>query len=133
MPETIIGVDDVLPNHPAQAERDRRTRVWTGDVWKLIPVLRRYRPDLVLAILDTSPSGCLLVGGLDPANRVLWDVYNPLLREAQGWEAPPEEVLERRGAISPLSPRYGAFIRSLVGARDAPQVRIEALQRLGRG
>ncbi len=34
---------------------------WTGDVWKLIPILQRYRPDLQLTLFDAPPSG--LVAG----------------------------------------------------------------------
>ena len=66
-PDAIVAIDDVLPNHSAQAERLRRTRVWVGDVWKLVPTLHRWRPDLVMAVLDTAPSGLLLISGLDPA------------------------------------------------------------------
>ncbi|WP_337133804.1 class I SAM-dependent methyltransferase, partial [Staphylococcus aureus] len=44
---TLVVIDDIYPNHPAQAERDRRTRAWTGDVWKLHAILTDYRPDLV--------------------------------------------------------------------------------------
>ncbi|HLY90490.1 MAG TPA: class I SAM-dependent methyltransferase [Acetobacteraceae bacterium] len=130
-PGAVIAVDDILPNHPAQAERDRRTRVWTGDVWKLALILRRYRPDLTMVLLDTAPSGCLLVGGLDPANRGLWDAYNPIVREAQGWTEIPAELLGRAGAISPLSPAYTGFIAALAEGADTPHSRIEAMRALG--
>lgn len=129
-PGALIAIDDVLPNHPVQAERERRTRVWTGDVWKLVLILRRHRPDLEMVLLDTAPSGCLLIGGLDPANQLLWDAYNPIVREAQGWGTVPVEVLERRGAISPLSPAYATFIAALTEARHAPHSRIEAMRAL---
>ncbi|HEX7823062.1 MAG TPA: class I SAM-dependent methyltransferase [Sphingobium sp.] len=129
-PGCIIAIDDILPNHPVQARRERISRVWTGDVWKLIPLLRQHRPDLVLAILDTSPSGCLLVGGLDPANQVLWNFYNPIMREVHGWGDPPVEILERRELISPLSHDYAAFVAALANTGDVPHVRVEALRRL---
>jgi SAM-dependent methyltransferase len=105
-PDAVVAIDDVLPNHPAQAERQRRTRVWTGDVWRLVPVLRRWRPDLVLALLDTAPSGLLLVSGLDRGNRVLWDNYNPIVREALAMGDPPPSVLTRAEAIPVLTPAY---------------------------
>src|SRR5262249_42801751 len=47
--------DDVFPNHPLQAQRERQSGVWTGDVWKILPCLRRYRPELDLILLDTNP------------------------------------------------------------------------------
>jgi hypothetical protein len=124
-PEAIVAVDDVLPNHLAQAARQRRTRVWTGDVWRLVPVLRRWRPDLVLALLDTSPSGMLLIGGLDPNNRVLWDNYNPIVREALAMGDPTEQVLTRVEAMPLLGQAYDVLRADLVSG----EARTEALRR----
>ncbi|MCE7798385.1 methyltransferase domain-containing protein [Sphingobium sufflavum] len=119
-PGVLVAVDDILPNHPIQAKRDRESRVWTGDVWKLVPVLRKYRPDLTLVTLDTTPSGCLLIGGLDPANRVLWDFYNPIVREALSWGGPPDEILSRQETTSPIGSPYVHFIEALVAGQDRP-------------
>jgi predicted O-methyltransferase YrrM len=101
-PGGVIAIDDVLPNSPLQAGRDRRSRVWCGDVWRLVPLLRRLRPDLRLTLLDTAPSGLLLISGLDPASRVLWDSYNPELRVLLAEDPPPPPfVLNREGALAP--------------------------------
>lgn len=98
----LIVVDDVLPNHPVQASRSRQSRAWCGDVWRLAKILARWRPDLRLTLLDASPTGLLLVDRLDPANRVLWDRYNPIVRELLGSAAnPPDEILDRKTAIAP--------------------------------
>ena len=127
-PDAIVAIDDVLPNHPAQAERTRRTQHWTGDVWRLVPVLRRWRPDLVLALLDTSPTGLLLVSGLDPANRVLWENYNPIVREALALGEPPPPVLTRIDAVPLLDQSYAILRDELTAASEAGS-RIEALRR----
>ena len=37
----MIVLDDIFPNHPLQARRVRESGVWTGDVWKILPCLRR--------------------------------------------------------------------------------------------
>jgi hypothetical protein len=111
-PGTLVVLDDIYPLHPAQAERERRTRVWTGDVWKLHACLAAMRPDLVLVPLDTDPTGLLLVAGLDRDSRVLWDGYDPLVRQWREAVPPPASVLQRRGAWSPSDPR----IRDLSGA-----------------
>ena len=102
-PSTVVLVDDVLPAHPVQGRRERETAVWRGDVWKITDVLRRHRPDLTLTLLDSSPSGMLLVTGLDPDDRVLWDLYNRLVRDLVGGRqrTVPARVLERRGAVHP--------------------------------
>ncbi|WP_051955530.1 methyltransferase domain-containing protein [Beijerinckia mobilis] len=128
-PDAIIAIDDILPNHTTQADRNRRSRVWTGDVWKLTEILRRYRPDLTLAPLNTSPSGCLLIAGLDPQNHILWDLYNPILREVSSWHEVPEEILQRRGVFSPQSKSWRAFIDALTSGIGGHS-RTEALRQL---
>lgn len=130
-PNALVVIDDVLPNHPAQAERDRRTRVWTGDIWKLVPLLRRLRPDLSLVVLDTAPSGLLLIGGLDPANRVLWNAYNQIVRELAAPAEPPPEVVGRSGVVSPNGAAWRRFCNDISSAHPPTRVALaEALQRL---
>ena len=116
-PGALVILDDIFPNHPAQAQRERRTRVWTGDVWRLVEVLRRHRPDLFLLPLDASPTGLLLIAGLDRANRVLWDTYNPVVREAQALDGPPQSALERQNAIGPESDVVRRVLEALKIAR----------------
>jgi len=117
-PGTVVVIDDVFPNHPAQAERARRTRVWTGDVWRLIDVLRRYRSDLFLLPLDAAPAGLLLIAGLDPTNRVLPQNYDKIVREAHALPGPPSSVLERSDALDPSCEQVDHVIASLQEARQ---------------
>lgn len=103
-PTTIVVVDDIFPNHPEQAERERRTAIWTGDVWKLADCLARHRPDLTLMFLDTEPTGLLLIAGLDPANRALWNAYNPITARYCAPDMPvPDAVIARTAAIDPAA------------------------------
>jgi len=117
----VVVFDDVLPNHPTQALRERRSGVWCGDVWKILPCLRKYRPDLALTLLDTHPSGLLLVAGLDPDKRTLSDNYEAILAEFLNPDAPPldEATLARDGAIAPTSPDW-------LDALDAQRARVTA-------
>lgn len=117
-PGSLVVLDDVFPSHPAQAQRERRTQAWTGDVWKLHALLAEARPDLVLVPVDTQPTGLLLVAGLDPGNRVLWDRYNPLVRRFSDERAPPPAVLARDGALDPRDPRLEALCAELRRARE---------------
>ena len=78
---TLVVIDDIFPNNEIQASRDRKSQVWMGDVWKIVVCLQRFRPDLKLTMLDTSPSGLLLVSGLNNYNRTLVNQYNPIIRE----------------------------------------------------
>ncbi len=118
-PGTVVVIDDVFPNHPAQAERTRRTRVWTGDVWRLVDVLRRYRSDLFILPLDTSPTGLLLIAGLDATNRVLPQNYDKIVREALALPGPPSSVLERIDALDPSCEKVGNVLAGLKEARQA--------------
>lgn len=112
-PSTLVVIDDVLPSHPAQAERNRRTRVWTGDIWKLQRCLAEQRPDLTLLTVDTSPTGLLLIAGLDPDNRALWDRYNPIVRRYCAEQPPPREVLDRKDVLAATDPRIEAVLSTL--------------------
>lgn len=130
-PGSVLLIDDIFPNHPKQALRERVTRAWTGDVWKLAEVLRTHRPDLFVLPLDTHPSGMLLVAGLDPANRVLWNQYNPIVRKYAEELAVPDAVLARAGAIAPVSADFAAIVTSLKSAFAAqlgPRKTVAALR-----
>jgi predicted O-methyltransferase YrrM len=102
----LIVADDIFPNHAVQGSRFRRTRVWAGDVWRLLLCLSEQRPDLILLPLDCSPTGLLLIAGLDPENRTLWDRYNPVIRRylSERHDAPPPALLSRTGALDPRDP-----------------------------
>lgn len=96
-PGTVVVFDDVLPRNQEEASRAQCPGDWTGDVWKIHPILRGYRRDLQMALVDTFPTGLLLVYGLDLFNHTLSDRYDeivapPALRDD---EPVPEEVLHR--------------------------------------
>lgn len=132
LPGAVVAIDDIFPNHPVQAERERRTRAWTGDVWRLVEVLRRHRPDLFLLPLDAAPSGLLLIAGLDPTNRVLWERYNYLVGEARQLAGPPPAVIERSGAVDPGGAEFACVIKALIDARAAGCAPAELVARLQR-
>lgn len=103
-PNTVVVIDDVLPNHVLQAARERQTQVWAGDIWKLVECLSSYRKDLKLSILNTSPTGLLVITGLNPMNRILRERYNPIVRQYREMELDGEiasRVLARTASIDP--------------------------------
>jgi len=77
---TVVVIDDVFPGHPAQAERERRTRAWTGDIWKLIEIFEKYRPDLSIAKINIYPTGLLVISNLDSSNKELEYNYTELVK-----------------------------------------------------
>jgi len=108
----VVVFDDVLPNHPLQAERERKSGVWTGDVWKILPCLRRHRPDLNLTLLDTNPTGLLLVTNPDPGNTSLRENYAAIVAEFTRADAPGPgpDVLAREGAENPATSAVFALL-----------------------
>jgi hypothetical protein len=119
-PTSLVVVDDIFPNHPVQAKRVRESRVWTGSVWKLLACLRKFRGDLILIPVDTSPAGSLLIAGLDPSSRVLIEEYNPIVRHFVDEidDVPPIEVLGRCNALQPDHELIIELLRLLRQYRD---------------
>ena len=75
---SLILLHDCLPVNMRMAERewlsdaqeDEETRGWwTGDVWRLLPVLKKYRPDLRVQILDCPPTGLTVCTRVDHTSR----------------------------------------------------------------
>lgn len=83
-PGGAIALHDCCPFTHAMAAREAPTRKgepWTGDVWKLIPILARWRPDLRVQVLGCRPTGLVIVTGLDPESRVLAGAQGEILAE----------------------------------------------------
>lgn len=86
-PDGVIALHDILPFNTEMTTRDLsaldQLDAWTGDVWKIIPILQRWRPDLTLEVIGAWKTGLLVVRGLDPSNRVLFDAEEEILRTFQ--------------------------------------------------
>lgn len=80
----LIMLHDCVPISHAASDRDwdrSKTKQWTGDVWKVVPILRKYRPDLTIKVLDCPPSGLVMISNLDPESSVLSDHYETILSD----------------------------------------------------
>ena len=55
--------------------------MWTGDVWKVLPVLAKYRPELMIRCFDAPPTGLVTVTNLQPGNTVFDDNYKEIIEE----------------------------------------------------
>jgi hypothetical protein len=122
MAETgVVVIDDVLPRNGLEAARDRRTEPWTGDVYKVAETLRRRRPDLVVLLVNTAPTGTAVIVGVDPASTVLKGCYaeeeSYLLRPDP--QTPPQEYLDRSIAIEPDTLLESPVWEQLVTIREA--------------
>jgi hypothetical protein len=90
---SLILLHDCLPLNPRMALRQYRPGdssegetfyFWTGDVWKLLPILKEYRPDLRLHVLDCVPTGLVAITRVDPASRILADCYYDIVDKHAG-------------------------------------------------
>jgi hypothetical protein len=78
---TICLIHDVLPQNKEWTSREKVPGAWTGDTWKLIPILKQWRPDLEIEIIATPPSGLAVITGLDPHNDVLHQFFDEIVNE----------------------------------------------------
>jgi hypothetical protein len=76
--ESVILVHDCYPLSRETAARNRTTECWSGDIWKLILCLKRYRPELEISVVDVRPTGLGIVMCLDPASTVLSSRYDEI-------------------------------------------------------
>lgn len=96
---TVVLMDDIFPCHPAQAERERRTKAWTGDVWKVIEILEKYRKDLKIEKIDAYPTGiaCISNFSSEQKNHELTD--KDLIAEYKSKNMVPSSVMNRENSI----------------------------------
>ena len=80
-PASVILIHDCNPIDEVTAARERTTAVWSGDVWKTVVALRRFRPDLSVVTADVGPTGLAIVTQLDPTNRVLFDQFDEIVND----------------------------------------------------
>ncbi|NKI19202.1 methyltransferase domain-containing protein [Spongiibacter sp. KMU-166] len=85
--EAVIYMHDCLPVTTEMTNRDERSvpntgpfaHWWTGDVWKVLPILKEYRPDLEITCYDCPPTGLVKVSSLDPHNTALQHHYENIV------------------------------------------------------
>ncbi len=88
-PNSIIALHDCLPIEVPMADRaggrppiePHRAGAWTGDVWRTLLALRKWRPDLSIYALDAAPTGLVLITGLDPNSQLIKDNYRKIVDE----------------------------------------------------
>jgi hypothetical protein len=129
---SVAVFDDIFPADVEMAARRRQTFLWTGDVYKILSILARYRSDLICLRVDTEPTGLLLVLGLDPDSTVLDRRYDEIVLEAvrPDPQRVPADVLERQGAVDPEELLSTPFWSLLRDAREEAAPRRKALRGL---
>ena len=95
-PNSIVALHDCIPTDLHMARRDPNASLtgrspphpdwWTGDVWKMLLIFKRYRPDLKVHVFDSAPTGLVLVTSLDPGNQILRKNYEMIVNEFEAKE-----------------------------------------------
>jgi hypothetical protein len=90
---SIVMMHDCIPTNIYMAERDPHSEAcqklnshpgwWSGDVWKTLVALKKYRKDLVISAFDAPPTGLVAVTNLDPKSTILEDKYSEIIREQE--------------------------------------------------
>ena len=112
---SVILMHDCYPLDARTAQREQQTGFWSGDIWRLLLLLRERRPDLVVRTIATPPTGLGMVLNPDPQSRALGPQVDELIRE---YLAKDFSVLEgRQSAALGLVPNEWPAIRALLDAR----------------
>lgn len=87
---SVIALHDCLPiDHymtarppiPASENPSPYKEAWTGDVWKILPVLKKFRPALKIICLNAPPTGLVLCTCLQPSSTTLAEAYFDIVEE----------------------------------------------------
>jgi len=76
-----ILVHGCFPHDRRTAQRERMRVFWSGDIWRLIVLLKKYRPDLSIYTIATPPTGLGVVRNLNPFSRFIADNLGRLRAE----------------------------------------------------
>jgi tetratricopeptide (TPR) repeat protein len=113
--QSVILFHDTLPLDEATQSRTRDTQFHTGDVWKVVPCLKHYRPDLDVFTIATPWTGLTVVTGLDGRSHALSERYEEAV--ARFIDAPFSEIDGRLGGALNLVPNDWNFVAARLKLR----------------
>jgi hypothetical protein len=115
---SVILMHDCYPLDERTARREQVTGFWSGDIWRLMLLLRTRRPDLTVRTIATPPTGLGIVLNPDPTSRVLADNLDALIAQylAKDFSVLAGRQAEALGLIENRWPS----IRALLDSRPQP-------------
>ena len=113
--DSLIFIHDCYPIDARSAQREQTTGFWSGDIWRVIVLLKKYRPDLSIHTIGTPPTGLGLITRLDPASTVLRSRLPHLI--AEGFALDFAAIAPRRPEALNLLPYDWPGVRQLLDSR----------------
>lgn len=118
---SVVVIDDVVPQEMAWTTREPQTGAWTGDVYKLVPLLRAARRDLAIEVFDIEMKGMAVVHNLAPADRSLAEALPGHEAQLRSAAAELGSVAEIRTHLGPRPvDEFEPFVAGLAAGRAAP-------------
>ncbi len=114
-PDSLVFIHDCYPIDARSAQRDQSTGFWSGDIWRVIVLLKKYRPDLSIHTIGTPPTGLGLITRLDPASTLLRSRLPELIAEGLALEF--DSIAQRRPEALNLVPYDWPAVRQLLDSR----------------
>lgn len=111
---SVILLHDCLPLNARMAERvyrlneseaEETRHAWTGDVWKILPALKKYRPDLRVRLLDCQQTGLVAISSLDPQSEVIDKSYDAIADEFRDLDLSDFKISNLRSLFPMLESR----------------------------
>ena len=62
-------------------QRENSGGLWTGDVWKVIPILKEFRKDIQIHCFDAGPTGLVCCTNLNASDRTLVECAGEIWKE----------------------------------------------------
>ena len=113
-PGSTILIHDCFPLDAVTAARERVYSFWSGDVWKLVLCLKKYRPELSIHTIASAPTGLAVIRNLDPTTTVLRTRLQEISDE---FISTPFAVIEdRKSELLNLFPNEWDKIRALLSS-----------------
>ena len=112
---SVILIHDCYPLDERTARREQTTGFWSGDIWRLLLLLRTERADLTVRTIATRPTGLGLILNPNPASSVLSDRLDELIAQylATDFSVLGSAKAERLGLLENRWP----VIRALLDSR----------------
>jgi hypothetical protein len=120
-PGSLIFIHDCYPIDARSAQRDQTTAFWSGDIWRLMVLLKKHRPDLVIHTIGTPPTGLGLITRLDPHSTVLRGHLPQLI--AEGMALDYAAIAQRRPEALNLVPYDWQRVRQLLDSNRSIRYR----------